>query len=266
MPCSEEGRALGPLFILGFPRSGTTAMARAVSGLGRFGSYAREGHFLYIFAAPFARILRGEFNENSVLRGDGAVQTLTQEFRAMANRLYSPTHDPADQQWIDKTPDLAQVRAVPVINKLWPSSRFIFLYRPAEDAVRSSVAVWRQRVEGNEGQAAERWVQCQRAWRAARPDLGDRYVEVYQPHMLTRPEAVAQSMAGVLGLADAEIDSLARTWREDTQVNRPKGERAQAYDAVTLSEDTRAEVRALTQDEAAHWPMLSAKETVAEDR
>ncbi|MEM0908023.1 MAG: sulfotransferase [Pseudomonadota bacterium] len=247
---------MGPLFILGFPRSGTTAMVKAVAALGRFGGYEREGHFLYLFAASLARIQRGEINENSVLHGEGAQEALYGGFTATANTLYSATNDPQDTCWIDKTPDVAQVRAVPVIDKLWPNARYIFLYRPAQDAVRSSFAVWRNRLEGKEIATAERWVQCHRAWRAARPAIQGRYREVYQPHMLSNPQKVAQSLKPLLSLTDEEVSTLATLWREDTQVNRPRGERAKAYDAVTLADDIVDEVQRVTQDEVAHWPVL----------
>ena len=51
---------MGPIFILGFPRSGTTAMAQALSGLERFGTYKHEGHFIYLFSEAIDRIVRGD--------------------------------------------------------------------------------------------------------------------------------------------------------------------------------------------------------------
>lgn len=233
-------------------------MAAALSKLKRFGTYEREGHFIYIFASGLARIQRGDFNENSVLREEGVALRFTQNFKRIVNRIYSATNDPRDTSWIDKTPDVAQVRAVPVINKLWPDARYIYLYRPPEAAVRSSLAVWSTRMEGREAPTAERWAICQRAWRSARAELGDRYREIYQPDMLSDPAGVARTLQPLLGLRDGEVDTLAEIWGQDQEVNRPRGDRGKAYDAATLSPDAVAEVHRLTKDEVAHWPVLAA--------
>lgn len=240
-------------------------MANAVSGLGRFGTYKHEGHFIYLFNDAIARILKGEYSENSVLREDGAPDRFVKGFTRTVNRLYSPTNDQRDTQWIDKTPDLAQIRAVPVINKLWPSARFIFLYRPPEQAVRSSLALWR-RLEGHEIATAERWTQCQRGWRAARSELGrDRYVEIYQPDMLARPGGVAGQLKPLLQLSDREVAALTRVWTNNKAVNRPRGPAGEAYDAVALAPEMLSEIRRTTRDEVAHWPALVSAATAAEE-
>jgi len=256
---------VGPLFILGFPRSGTTAMARALSDLKRFGTYEREGHFLYIMTAGIARIQRGEFNENSVLRAPGAPERFLRGFTRTVNRLYSTTGNARDTAWIDKTPDIAQVRAVPVIDKLWPEARYVFLYRPPLAAVRSSLALWHDRVEGREVPTAERWAACQRAWRAARAELGTRFVEVYQPLMLSDPHVVAGTLGPLLSLSEEEVAALAQTWERDRAVNRPRGERGKAYDAVTIAPDVAREIRRVTAAEVAKWPRLAAADAAGED-
>lgn len=234
-------------------------MATALSALERLGTYKHEGHFIYLFSDAIARIQAGDYNENAILREEGSAQRFIKGFTHSVNRLFSSHSDPRDTQWIDKTPDLAQVRAVPVIARLWPAARFIYLYRPPEDAVRSSLAVWGDRLTGRENETAVRWRDCQSGWRAGRDGLGrDRYVEVYQPDMLAKPRAVAGQLKPLLQLSDDEVERLARVWTANKAVNRPQGARGEAYDAVTLTPEALSTVRQTTRDEVAHWPTLVA--------
>ena len=262
---APKGIVLGPLFILGFPRSGTTAMAKALARLERFGAYGPEGHFLYLFAGPLNRIAKGEFNSNSFLQGEGVPQIVLGEFRALANRLYSARGDPADTVWIDKTPDVLQVRAVSAIDRLWPDARYIFLYRPPADAVRSSLALWHDRVAGRERATAQRWVECQESWRGVREQLAGRYAEVFQPRMLAAPDRVAAALQPVLDLRGDEVNKLARIWTKHPQMNRPGGARGEAYDRVTLAPDIADAVAGITHEEAGHWPAIAAHAALKEN-
>lgn len=235
-------------------------MVNAVASLQRFGPYKHEGHFIYLFSDVLARIRRGAFNDNAILREEGAQDLFLAEFTRLVNRLFSARGDASDTVWIDKTPDLAQAQAVPVIDMLWPQARYIFLYRPPEKAVRSSLAVWGDRLVGRERETAQRWRDTQAAWRAGRQKLGrERYVEVYQPDMLAKPRAVAGQLKPLLQLSDEEVDKLTRLWTNNQSINRPRGgERAEAYDRVALSPEALDEVRRITAEEEAHWPPLAA--------
>jgi len=234
-------------------------MATALSALERFGTYKHEGHFIYLFSDGLARIQSGQINGNSILHEEGAPQRFLKAFTHSVNRMFSARADPRDTLWIDKTPDLAQLRAVPVIARLWPTARFVFLYRPAADAVRSSHAVWREQLAGRERETAERWRDCQSAWRAGRDGLKrDRYVEIYQPDMLAKPRAVAGQLKPLLQLSDDEVEHLARIWTRNRTINRPTGARGDAYDAVRLTPEAAAAVLSVTKDEVAHWPTLVA--------
>lgn len=235
-------------------------MVNALASLQRLGPYKHEGHFIYLFSDVLARIRRGAFNDNAILREEGAPEQFLEDFTRAVNRLFSARGDASDTVWIDKTPDLAQAQAVPVIDMLWPQARYIFLYRPAEKAVRSSLAVWGERLEGRERETAQRWRDTQAAWRAAREGVGrDRYVEVHQPDMLAKPRAVAGQLKPLLQLSDEEVDKLTRLWTNNQTINRPRGgERAEAYDRVALSPEALDEVRRITADETARWPALAA--------
>ncbi|MEM8551905.1 MAG: sulfotransferase [Pseudomonadota bacterium] len=252
---------MGPLFIMGFPRSGTTAMAKAIAGLGRFGTHEREGHLLYLFTQPLARIIRGGENETSVLRAEGAREAFLERFAGLANATFSASGDPSDTMWIDKTPDLAQVRAARVLASLWPQARFIYLYRDPVAAIRSSVALWGDRVAGKEHEAAARWTACQRAWRAVRRPLRGRSVEIFQGDMLDRPGLAAAALSRAIDLSAHERLTVSRVLAADRGVNRPQGLQGDAHDAVALAPHVVREILTITADERARWPRLVSPQT-----
>ncbi len=233
-------------------------MAIGIARLERFGAHGPEGHFIYLFAGPLNRIAKGEFNDNSILRTEGVPATVLAAFRALVNQLYSGRADPSDTVWIDKTPDLAQVRAVPVINRLWPDARYIYLYRQPAAAVRSNLALWPAHVTGRESDTAQRWVDCQRTWRAVRKQLGNRFVEVFQPEMLAAPQDIAAMLQPLLDLSDKETNTLSQIWTMHPTLNRPVGARGEAYDSVVLTKSVAEEVAAITGEEAAHWPKIAS--------
>ncbi|MEM7694530.1 MAG: sulfotransferase [Pseudomonadota bacterium] len=247
---------MGPLFILGFPRSGTTAMAKAVTRTQKFGAYAQEGHFLHLFAQGLDRIAQGKASHNSIMEDEAKRRMVLQEFRALANRVYSRKGDPCDTRWIDKTPDLAQVRAIPVLNRLWPGARYIFLYRDPFSAVRSNLALWPNVVEGREGDVAKRWAQCHRVFRTHRALLSGRCAEIYQPDMLSGPGKVAEALGEALDLGPGQIKAVAQELGRDQAVNRPRGDAGAKYDAVALSAAALEAVEAEVRDEADRWPRL----------
>jgi hypothetical protein len=249
---------MAPLFILGFPRSGTTAMAAGLAALGRWGRVGVEGHFIYHFAPGLAAIADGRINPASLAADPVRRDRALGEFARFLNRTFSPRSDPDDIRWIDKTPDVAQVRAVAVIGRIYPTARFVFLYRPPADAIRSNLAVFRRAVEGNEARHAARWATLHALWRERRAGLSPTaYVEVFQPDMRADPAAVARHLAPVLALDPAETERLAEFWRANPSIARPVGERAARYDGVRLAPDVAAQVAALTDEECRHWPRLA---------
>lgn len=255
---AKEDFTLGPLFILGFPRSGTTAMASALSLTGAFGTYSTEGHFLYLFSNGIEKIASDKLNPSSIIRAEPERRRFLKEFTAMVNKVFSPTNDPADVRWIDKTPGMAQVNAIPAIVTLWPQSRFIYLYRGPHDAVRSNLANWPEQLAGKEAVAAERWAQCQRAWRKQRQAIPkDHFVQMFQPDMRAKPHASAQALKPLLNFSDDQVETIGRFWAANKSVNRPvAGQAGRDYDEVVLSARQTDEVSRVTDDESQHWPRL----------
>lgn len=248
---------MGPLFILGFPRSGTTAMAQGINSLERFGPYETEGHFIFLFAEPINRIAEGQLNPNSILLKDGVALTFLADLAGVINALYSATGEASDTNWIDKTPGLGQIQAVPAIATLFPDARYIYMYRPPVDAVRSSVTVPAWQLAGKETTMADRWVACQGAWRKVRAGLpAGAYAEIYQPDMLTAPDVVATALAPFLQLSLKEATALATFWATNRDIARSG--RPATSEAFALSEALANEIAERAASEVPYWARLAA--------
>lgn len=249
-----------PVFILGSPRSGTTAMAMGLNRLKRFGRYRSEGHFLYHFHPGLNAVATGRVGANCVVKPPEKAALFVDGFRALCNRLYSESGEADDDVWIDKTPDAEQVQAIPSIDALWPEARYIFLMRPPMAAVRASLAMPNWNLKGREAAIARRWVECQASWRQVRGELTGRAVEIFQPDMLADPAGAAAALAGILNLSNDEVTMLTTFWRKNDRLNRPtKSEAEKAYDTFEMSKDVEEKVAAITAEEAAHWPRLSCQ-------
>lgn len=233
-------------------------MATAIGLLGKFGQYSTEGHFLYLFAPGVERILGDRLNPVSILRDAERRDRFVRDLTALVNSVFSATGDPADVRWIDKTPGIAQVNAIPGIVAMWPDARFIYLYRTPHEAVRSNLANWPDQLAGKEAASAERWATCQRAWRKNRSAIPKpHYVQMFQPDMLEKPRAAANKLRSLLDLSDAEVDMLANYWEANKALNRPNsGEASAAYDKVALTPAQMEAVSRVTEDEVRHWPRL----------
>lgn len=248
---------MGPIFIVGFFRSGTTAMAEGLRGLGRFGPYG-EGHFVDLLAGAVNKIADGTLNANSILRKPGVAQSFLEGLAGTINALYSATGDRADTTWIDKTPGLKQIQAVPALATLYPGARFVYMYRPAVDAVRSSVAMPAWKLAGKEKRLADRWVACQAAWRKVRGGLPDAApIEVYQPQMLSAPDEVATALAGALGLSTVEATQLATFWATNREIARSPSHTAPAQ-PFAMSDDVAREIDERAASEMSHWARLAS--------
>lgn len=247
---------MAPLFILGFPRSGTTALASAVCKASAFQDFSEEGHFLYLFREALDRIFENRLNPNSVIREPRNKELLLSKFRQAINEIYSGN---SGLRWIDKTPDIDQVRSIPTLRRLFPQAKYIYLYRDVDTAVVSNVANWPQQLAGKELEVAQRWSTCNKVWRDARHSLEvESYLEIYQKEMLRTPEHVARQVCSLLDLSPQDKGHVTEFLIGNKSVNRPHGDHAKKYDAVTLTPDVREQVFNIARDELRHWPKLTS--------
>ena len=248
---------MAPVFILGFPRSGTTALASAVSKIESLQDFSFEGHLFYLFDEGFKRIIDGRINSNCVLQDEAQKQQFFASFTRAFNEAFSETNDGAKVNWIDKTPDISQIKAVPTLSILYPDAKFLYIYRPPHAAVRSNIATWPNILEGKETSVAERWAACSAAWRAARGKLPrERYLELFQEDLLEKPQQTGKAIANFLEVDQEDQRRMSQFLANNRKVNRPVGDKAKSYDARKIDPAKSVMISDIVADEISHWPRL----------
>jgi glycosyltransferase involved in cell wall biosynthesis len=249
----------GPIFIMGFPRSGTSGLAAGLSKLPGFANHGPEGHFIYLLDDPVIRIRDDKLNPNSIVRDPASKAAFLDAISKGVDDAYCAASGAASRMWIDKTPDVQQVNAIPAIRALFPDAWFFYIYRDPISAVRSNMATWPAELQGKELEVARRWCQCQVAWRSKNEDIpGEKRLEVFQSDLRKNPEKIVDAIARMLKLSDVDAAPLLQFWTKNRQVNRPNtGDAAVAYDAFSLDDAVADRVSDVCADEVALWQRLS---------
>jgi len=195
-----------PVFILGSPRSGTSALADVLWHVGYQGF--GEGHVLsllhYLEAVVDQHYSRfAEPPDPGVMLGnidkDDLKGRLFETFRTVVDGL--------DQRepWFDKTADPGMILASPIIHELWPGSVFVFAKRRGIENVIS-------RVKKFPGESFENhcagWAGCMRVWRKVRQQLPPGcFIEVEQRDMIQQPDRTAESLCAFLQVSRGRVSA-----------------------------------------------------------
>jgi hypothetical protein len=227
-----------PVFVLGSPRSGTSAVAQALGITTKYGGF-NEGQVLdllnpllqalerfYQSKAGFPLIDREtmmimKFPESYFVNAISAL------FADAIRTLFPSCH------WCDKTPTVDMIWAAPTLLKIWPNAKFIFLKRRAFENLRSRILKFRD--VSFEDQCLE-WTANMEAWRVIRTGLGGSALELDQHFLAQHPKRAAQAIGALLALAPAEIEELGRVLRRH-QPERTTANVLDVADAAALKWD-----------------------------
>lgn len=251
--------SISPVFIVGFPRSGTTALADAIGRLNGFSDFSDEGHFVYLFRHVVERVLDGKFHGSSFAKKEAARPIFAEEFAAFLDRFYRRTLGiPANVSWVDKTPDLEMMNSLPMLVSIFPNARFILIYRAPEKCVRSTLATW-PNMDHDVKKIAERWSQCHTSWRWFKNQAPENCFEVFQPDMLKNDERLVKGLASFLGSGPEGEAIIADYLENNKQTNRPPPSEGvgQQYDGVTLTTEQLRDVKFATESEVLMWKRLA---------
>lgn len=185
-----------PVFIVGSPRSGTSALVTVLRYIGYHGF--AEGHFLpllsridllvdnhfYQFRDTGPGVLLGNIDKRALKR------RIFEALRTTVNDL-NP-----DEPWLDKTHHPPMIEAIPIIRELWPGSVFVFAKRRGIENVISRLKKF---PDDPFEYACSNWAESMAAWRTIRPQLSPEYfIEVEQRDMIQRPEHTARRLCAFL--------------------------------------------------------------------
>ncbi|MEO8714474.1 MAG: sulfotransferase, partial [Acetobacteraceae bacterium] len=179
-----------PVFILGSPRSGTSAMAAALRAATRYRGYD-EGHLISLLPQLMATIALHYRDSAQSLSSWTMLATVSQS--QMEARLRAVFIDLARARfdtpfWIDKTPSNHMTAGVPLFAAIWPNARFIFMKRRAIENMASRM----RKFSGSVFETHCRdWSDGMQLWAKVRGPLAARAQEVDQLTLAREPDKVA---------------------------------------------------------------------------
>lgn len=209
---------LGPVFIVGMPRSGTKLMRTLLNQHPDISITLAESHFIPYFIKTFGnpppfhteadfRRFMEKFSRTTFCRGmrRAGYQFHTQEFLATVDwsswasifeqlfRHFSAKPDRQDVIWGDKTP--GYIKHMPLLQQLYPQAKFLHMIRDPRDYCLSVRTSWGKSLY----RAAHRWKETIETARHVGKQLGDNYLEVFYEDLLSDPEKVMRTIADFLG-------------------------------------------------------------------
>jgi hypothetical protein len=200
-----------PMFVVGAPRSGTSALFAALSRTTRYRGFG-EGHLLDIAARLNSEITAHIAYKHRIQSVEAVAQCHLA--RHSDTRLRSGLHlllrvaagGYTTRYWIDKTPSREMVQSVPILAETWPNARFIYLKRRGIENLMSRLRKF-PRISF-EAQCLD-WAAIMSDWRKSRLSIPGRFVEIEQRSLLCDPAGAAAMVGALIGLGPPEIAALA---------------------------------------------------------
>lgn len=131
MPQSSDASEHRRIFILGSARSGTTTLATTMKAI--FGLAGDpEGHVLSMLPElSVAAKLHFETRNADAPGADHSLSRVNRDafYRSLVSLLWNADEAHKYPIWLDKTPGIEMIDAVPAIHAFAPATRFIFMYR-----------------------------------------------------------------------------------------------------------------------------------------
>ena len=201
-----------PVFVLGAPRSGTSAVAQALMASTPYQGH-HEGQVIDLLTPLMHALRRFYESKSDDLTRPERITMIKQVsesyftdgicalFANAVRRLFPQGH------WCDKTPTPEMIWAAPYLLRTWPNAKFIFVRRRAFENVRSRM---RKFAGYPFGTHCLYWTACMEAWRSVRDSLAGRALELDQHFIARHPEDAARAIGTLLALSGSEVLELSR--------------------------------------------------------
>lgn len=237
-----------PLFICGFPRSGTTAMSEAIQIIDRYTTTDRklEGHFTYFFTDIIKKINSGKFNKASIIDDKEYYKIFKSKLSIFLGDFWENiSNADSSDYWIEKTPGIRQIRSIKEYSELFPNAKFIFIYRDPLSCVYSNINMWSLN-PNRLNEIAENWSETMKAWRDNKEYLNNNYVEIYQNNLRNNLNSEINKLSKYLGLSMNEEEKLMSFFGEN-EVNTSKDKQ------MKFTENQEKDILKIVTNELQNW-------------
>jgi len=195
-----------------------------------------EGHLFSALPPLLSGIrfhLQSYADSKADARGEYAINHLDvyralNAFTGAFDHAYSAaTRKSAALRWADKTPDAALLLAVPLLARIYPNGRFIFLHRHPLKLIRSRLKKFpTSPIESG----INAWAATMEIWRELKPLLpASAYIEIAQEQMLSSPASVVDQLRHPLGLTDREVAGMVDYLQRERPEATSSGEDADVF-------------------------------------
>lgn len=243
------------VFVLGCPRSGTSAVGMALQGKAGYGGF-HEGHVaphLFRLSKDAAEKIgkhRASVGGNDKLRDQSSArmmvtavtdEDLERQFTLLVRRLYA---DYLSAPWVDKTPGAPMLEFLPELAAAFPEAKFIYLHRRLNENLASH---GRKFSDIKPIHAASHWAHCKFLWDKHKHLVKDRMLEIDQRDLLLHPFRSAERLQFFLDLSSEAAYRMGVEFSY-ARVERTSGGAAAALDwnELELPADVAKEIRDVT--------------------
>ncbi len=219
-----------PIFVVGSPRAGTTAIGNAIRVSLKAKNYG-EHHFL-LLANNLNNTVKDYFTNYHTRNDKGTfindispalvIGKITQQIKA----IYGSWH--TGSYFVDKTPGRNMLNSLPVIQILWPEAKFIFCKRRAYENIRSRLVKF-PHLDVKEH--ANQWVEVMQSWEEVKKMINkDNYIEIDQvntsdPNVMSQfkewwGESVANNIASYLSKERPQTSNYTHDKSSENDINK----------------------------------------------
>src|ERR1051326_3660013 len=203
------------VFVIGCPRSGTTAVAQALRRIG-YAGVSGEGHVLTL--VPLLRNVIADYRTSKEASpADYAVRQFPWEgleavIDAHIYDFFASLYD--GKPFVDKTPYDALDYPVEDIRRIWPNARILYCQRNGIDNVNSQLRKFSE-AGLSFAAACMNWASAIRCWLKVAGSVTDISMVVEHSALLDQPEVVAQQIGAFLHFDEMQTRGFAEALHSD---------------------------------------------------